>query len=56
VCFPYSAVAPGDRRSGDGPRIPAIERQVYVTVMIGISLIVYIRMRDTRQHSLIRED
>ena len=29
---------------------------VYVTVMIGISLIVYIRMRDTRQHSLIRED
>ncbi|MFD1105294.1 MFS transporter [Sphingobium olei] len=29
---------------------------VYVTVMIAISLIVYVRMRDTRQHSLIRED
>ncbi|WP_313802042.1 MFS transporter [Sphingobium sp.] len=29
---------------------------VYVTVMIGISLIVYIRMRDTQQHSLILED
>ncbi|MFZ2996018.1 MFS transporter [Sphingobium sp.] len=29
---------------------------IYVTVMIGISLIVYIRMRDTAQHSLIQED
>lgn len=29
---------------------------IYVTVMIAISLIVYIRMRDTRQHSLILED
>jgi MHS family alpha-ketoglutarate permease-like MFS transporter len=29
---------------------------VYVTVMIAISLIVYVRMRDTRQHSLIQED
>ncbi|MDO7835335.1 MFS transporter [Sphingobium sp. HBC34] len=29
---------------------------VYVTVMIGISLIVYVRMRDTAKHSLIRED
>jgi MHS family alpha-ketoglutarate permease-like MFS transporter len=28
----------------------------YVTVMIGLSLIVYLRMRDTRQHSLIQED
>lgn len=28
----------------------------YVTIMIGLSLIVYIRMRDTRQHSLIEED
>jgi MHS family alpha-ketoglutarate permease-like MFS transporter len=29
---------------------------IYVSVMIGISLIVYVRMRDTRAHSLIRED
>ena len=29
---------------------------IYVTVMIAISLIVYVRMRDTRQHSLIQED
>jgi MFS transporter, MHS family, alpha-ketoglutarate permease len=29
---------------------------VYVTAMIAISLIVYIRMRDTRQHSRILED
>lgn len=29
---------------------------IYVTVMIGISLIIYICMRDTRQHSLILED
>jgi MHS family alpha-ketoglutarate permease-like MFS transporter len=29
---------------------------VYVAVMIGLSLIVYIRMRDTREHSLIAED
>ncbi|KEQ54870.1 MFS transporter [Sphingobium chlorophenolicum] len=29
---------------------------VYVTVMIGISLIVYIRMRDTQRHSRILED
>ena len=29
---------------------------IYVTVMIGISLIVYIRMRDTQRHSLILED
>ncbi|PNQ03846.1 MFS transporter [Sphingobium sp. SA916] len=29
---------------------------IYVTVMIGISLIVYIRMPDTRQHSRIVED
>lgn len=28
----------------------------YVTAMIGLSLIVYLRMRDTRAHSLIRED
>jgi MHS family alpha-ketoglutarate permease-like MFS transporter len=28
----------------------------YVTVMIGLSLIVYWRMRDTRRHSLILED
>ena len=28
----------------------------YVTAMIGLSLIVYLRMRDTRTHSLIRED
>lgn len=28
----------------------------YVTVMIGVSLIVYLRMRDTRTDSLIRED
>lgn len=28
----------------------------YVTGMIGISLIVYLRMRDTRRHSLILED
>ncbi|MDP1026833.1 MFS transporter [Sphingomonas sp. KR1UV-12] len=28
----------------------------YVTAMIGISLIVYLRMRDTRKSSLIRED
>ncbi|MBB4038682.1 MHS family alpha-ketoglutarate permease-like MFS transporter [Microvirga flocculans] len=29
---------------------------VYVTVMIGLSLVVYLRMRDTRDHSLIHED
>ncbi|NWK96555.1 alpha-ketoglutarate permease [Sphingobium lactosutens] len=29
---------------------------IYVTVMIAISLIVYVKMRDTAQHSLIRED
>jgi MHS family alpha-ketoglutarate permease-like MFS transporter len=28
----------------------------YVAAMIGCSLIVYLRMRDTRTHSLIRED
>jgi MHS family alpha-ketoglutarate permease-like MFS transporter len=28
----------------------------YVTAMIGVSLIVYLRMRDTRRHSLILED
>ena len=28
----------------------------YVTAMIGISLMVYVRMRDTRRHSLIVED
>ncbi len=28
----------------------------YVTAMIGVSLIVYLRMRDTRHHSLIHED
>jgi MHS family alpha-ketoglutarate permease-like MFS transporter len=28
----------------------------YVTVMIGLSLIVYLRMRDTRSDSLILED
>jgi MFS transporter, MHS family, alpha-ketoglutarate permease len=28
----------------------------YVTAMIGLSLIVYLRMRDTQRHSLIRED
>ncbi len=28
----------------------------YVTAMIGLSLIVYLRMRDTRAHSLIKED
>ncbi|WP_445502016.1 MFS transporter [Microvirga sp. G4-2] len=29
---------------------------VYVTVMIGLSLIVYLRMRDTKHHSQIHED
>ncbi|MEJ7935602.1 MFS transporter [Sphingobium sp. AN558] len=29
---------------------------LYVSAMIGVSLIVYIRMRDTRAHSLIQED
>jgi MHS family alpha-ketoglutarate permease-like MFS transporter len=29
---------------------------IYVTVMIGISLVVYIRMRDTQRHSRILED
>lgn len=29
---------------------------IYVTIMIGLSLIVYLRMKDTRQHSLIQED
>ena len=29
---------------------------VYVTVMIAISLTVYVRMRDTARHSMIRED
>ncbi|MFC3441572.1 MFS transporter [Sphingobium rhizovicinum] len=29
---------------------------IYVTVMIAISLIVYVKMRDTGKHSLIRED
>jgi MHS family alpha-ketoglutarate permease-like MFS transporter len=29
---------------------------IYVSVMIAISLVVYIRMRDTRDHSLILED
>ncbi|WP_340264895.1 MFS transporter [Sphingobium mellinum] len=29
---------------------------IYVTAMIAISLIVYIRMQDTQRHSLIRED
>ena len=28
----------------------------YVTAMIGVSLVVYVRMRDTRRHSLIAED
>ncbi|WP_262271399.1 MULTISPECIES: MFS transporter [Microvirga] len=28
----------------------------YVTAMIAVSLVVYLRMRDTRQHSLIHED
>lgn len=28
----------------------------YVTAMIGVSLLVYLRMRDTRHHSLIHED
>ena len=28
----------------------------YVTAMIGVSLIVYLRMRDTQRHSLIEED
>ncbi len=28
----------------------------YVTAMIGLSLLVYVRMRDTARHSLIRED
>jgi MFS transporter, MHS family, alpha-ketoglutarate permease len=28
----------------------------YVTALIGLSLIVYLRMRDTQRHSLIRED
>jgi MHS family alpha-ketoglutarate permease-like MFS transporter len=28
----------------------------YVTGMIGLSLVVYLRMRDTREHSLIHED
>lgn len=29
---------------------------IYVTVMIAISLMVYVRMRDTAKHSMIRED
>ena len=29
---------------------------IYVTVMIGLSLIVYLTMRDTRRHSRILED
>jgi MHS family alpha-ketoglutarate permease-like MFS transporter len=29
---------------------------IYVTVMIGVSLTVYVKMRDTAKHSLIRED
>jgi len=29
---------------------------IYVSFMIGISLLVYVRMRETRQHSLILED
>lgn len=29
---------------------------IYVTIMIGLSLIVYLRMKDTRDHSLIHED
>lgn len=29
---------------------------IYVTVMIAISLIVYVKMRDTAKHSMIRED
>ena len=28
----------------------------YVAAMIGLSLIVYVRMRDTQKHSLIKED
>ena len=28
----------------------------YVTAMIGLSLVVYVNMRDTREHSLIKED
>ncbi len=28
----------------------------YVTAMIGLSLIVYLSMRDTKRHSLILED
>jgi MHS family alpha-ketoglutarate permease-like MFS transporter len=28
----------------------------YVAGMIGLSLIVYVRMRDTQKHSLIEED
>jgi hypothetical protein len=53
-----------------GP-LPAIDRQFlasspprifqssffwYVTIMIGLSLIVYVRMPDTKRNSLIRED
>lgn len=29
---------------------------VYVTIMIALSLVVYLRMKDTREHSLIKED
>ncbi len=29
---------------------------VYVAAMIGLSLIVYLKMRDTKRHSLILED
>jgi MHS family alpha-ketoglutarate permease-like MFS transporter len=29
---------------------------LYVTIMIGISLIVYTRMKDTKEHSLINHD
>jgi len=29
---------------------------IYVTIMIGLSLIVYLRMKDTKHHSLIHED
>lgn len=45
------AVALGFKRAG-------AERgfYVYVTVMIAISLVTYLRMRDTRDHSLIAED
>ena len=44
--------------SRSGSRTAGLERAFYwyVTAMIGLSLIVYLSMRDTKRHSLILED